>query len=461
MSSHTLNYDDTYSLPGQPSTQYPEFDEHLPVDLPPPTAEPAFPSFNFDTHLSYVNGPTAIPAVTPSGPLLVPAVQSSGDDYFNYSSLAPSNNVNYMELASQPHKRKPSGTRKPPTNKHLLNTRPSAIRHNSLPLQKSGLSQVYVHQVPQLKNQAKPDSPKRKRKPAFHLPLDDLRAATALPQHLPSLHMVDQDLAFGDEAYGLNNDFTPSMKPPGTDPSGYFEPPQPTWDAGDMLGFNFDMPKSRHSSLDESWDLTGVNQLLKPDLAFDYDSTAYTNPSSFDQFSDLYKDLGHPVKNTEYYGLLPPNQPPHRTLQEPSHSVTSSVDTPAESEKKSKRSKGARCPVCDKYISRDLKRHMRIHNDIGRFQCIYPKSMCKHKTGNFNRPYDYKKHLLHLHFDFDDPKGKASHTLTDKLPFTGQCAMCGVRMIAGDWLDKHVLTSIAAERCPYVEDKPDLGLDSA
>ncbi|ODV69697.1 hypothetical protein HYPBUDRAFT_96106, partial [Hyphopichia burtonii NRRL Y-1933] len=109
------------------------------------------------------------------------------------------------------------------------------------------------------------------------------------------------------------------------------------------------------------------------------------------------------------------------------------------------------CVVCDKYISRDMKRHMRIHNEIGRFQCVFPKSMCKHKTGYFNRPYDYKKHLLHLHFNFDDPKGKSAHTLGDKLPVPGTCAACGLRFVAGTWLDQHILTNDLQKRCRYVE----------
>ncbi|ODV81809.1 uncharacterized protein CANTADRAFT_46071 [Suhomyces tanzawaensis NRRL Y-17324] len=108
------------------------------------------------------------------------------------------------------------------------------------------------------------------------------------------------------------------------------------------------------------------------------------------------------------------------------------------------------CPICNKHISRDLTRHLRIHNEVGRFQCVYPRYMCNHKTQHFNRPYDYKKHLLHIHFKFDDPKGKLSHTLTDKLPLTGTCLGCGARFVGKDWLDDHVLTNDASKRCPHV-----------
>ncbi|CAK9440202.1 uncharacterized protein LODBEIA_P43020 [Lodderomyces beijingensis] len=115
-------------------------------------------------------------------------------------------------------------------------------------------------------------------------------------------------------------------------------------------------------------------------------------------------------------------------------------------------SKGAICPVCDKFISRDLTRHMRIHNDIGRFQCVYPKQTCNHKTQNFNRPYDFKKHLLHSHFRFDDPKGKNANTLGEKLPIPGACMACGTRFVAGDWLSEHVLTKDRRQRCTYIEE---------
>ncbi|KAI5956766.1 hypothetical protein KGF54_000383 [Candida jiufengensis] len=119
---------------------------------------------------------------------------------------------------------------------------------------------------------------------------------------------------------------------------------------------------------------------------------------------------------------------------------------------KKRAAKGAVCPICDKYISRDLTRHMRIHNEIGRFQCVYPKHMCNHKTQNFNRPYDYKKHLLHSHFKFDDPKGKNANTLGDKLPIPGACMACGTRFVASDWLSEHVLTKDLQKRCVYIEE---------
>ncbi|CAN3376486.1 hypothetical protein DIURU_000147 [Diutina rugosa] len=144
--------------------------------------------------------------------------------------------------------------------------------------------------------------------------------------------------------------------------------------------------------------------------------------------------------------------PPRPSMLSRTHSSPNfTIDRQVVGAKKKRTPKGAVCSICEKYISRDLTRHMRIHNDVGRFQCVYPKSMCNHKTQYFNRPYDYKKHLLHMHFKFDDPKGKAAHTLTDKLPSAGQCSACGAKYIAKDWLEFHVLSQDPESRCPYIE----------
>ncbi|KAG7193861.1 uncharacterized protein KQ657_005059 [Scheffersomyces spartinae] len=117
---------------------------------------------------------------------------------------------------------------------------------------------------------------------------------------------------------------------------------------------------------------------------------------------------------------------------------------------KKRSSKGSMCTVCKKFIKRDFTRHMRIHDRVGRFQCVYPKSMCLHKTQNFNRPYDYKKHLLHIHFVFENHWGKITKLLTDKLPLTGSCLACGEMFIASDWLENHVLTTDSSRRCKHV-----------
>lgn len=137
-----------------------------------------------------------------------------------------------------------------------------------------------------------------------------------------------------------------------------------------------------------------------------------------------------------------------RPAMERSSSTGSINSLGADKGKKKRFPKGSVCQVCGKYISRDMTRHMRIHDERGRFQCVYPKDMCNHKTGNFNRPYDYKKHLLHMHFLFDDPKGKTAHTLGDKLPLLGSCKACKQRYNANDWLHKHILSN--EERCMYI-----------
>lgn len=102
------------------------------------------------------------------------------------------------------------------------------------------------------------------------------------------------------------------------------------------------------------------------------------------------------------------------------------------------------CTVCSKRITRDMSRHMRTHQIIPRFQCTFPKLQCNHKSGRFNRPYDFKKHLLNRHFKFDDSEIKKIHNLSDKLNHEGTCP-CGMRFISKDWLDEHILTNDRAK----------------
>lgn len=115
--------------------------------------------------------------------------------------------------------------------------------------------------------------------------------------------------------------------------------------------------------------------------------------------------------------------------------------------KKKKSVKGTVCSICDRYISRDFSRHMRIHDGAGRFQCVFPPGSCKHKSRKFNRPYDFKKHLLNMHFKFDDPAARLAPNLTEKLMVPGQCIACGQSFIANDWLDKHILIKDPIRRC--------------
>lgn len=108
------------------------------------------------------------------------------------------------------------------------------------------------------------------------------------------------------------------------------------------------------------------------------------------------------------------------------------------------------CNVCGKRITRDMSRHMRTHQSISRFTCKFPKNQCRHKSGRFNRPYDYKKHLLNRHFKFDVGEIKKLHNLSDKLDHWGTC-VCGVRFIGKDWLNDHILTDDVNKKCPFIE----------
>lgn len=128
---------------------------------------------------------------------------------------------------------------------------------------------------------------------------------------------------------------------------------------------------------------------------------------------------------------------------ETGHEATNDVKSTG----KRKQSKGAVCTVCDRHITRDYSRHMRIHDEAGRFQCVFPPGYCTHKSRKFNRPYDYKKHLLNMHFRFEDVTAKLAPNLTEKLNVGGHCTTCGLRFVASDWLENHILSNDANKRC--------------
>lgn len=108
------------------------------------------------------------------------------------------------------------------------------------------------------------------------------------------------------------------------------------------------------------------------------------------------------------------------------------------------------CTICGKRITRDMSRHMRTHQSVSRFTCKFPKIQCRHKSGKFNRPYDYKKHLLNRHFKFDNPEIRKLHNLSDKLDHWGTCP-CGIRSSGKDWLDLHILVENNDKKCPFLE----------
>lgn len=105
------------------------------------------------------------------------------------------------------------------------------------------------------------------------------------------------------------------------------------------------------------------------------------------------------------------------------------------------------CTVCHKRVTRDMMRHMRTHEVEKRFSCVFPKHRCTHKLGQFNRRYDFKKHLLNKHFRFDDPSVKRLHNLRDKLGYWGTCP-CGRRFLSSHWLDFHISSLDPSLRCP-------------
>lgn len=353
------------------------------------------------------------------------------------------------------------------------------------------------------------DATKKSKKPEFFLPLDNLGGENAklgptgklLPKfpefsafsdssvatNYERMRILEPDLGlnFGgvgenrggeNQFYNFQDNVTPLMQPPGTGgEQGYFDfkggdgnspfvmnTTRAVSDGGsvqshhglnngqslddsalntyqdldfhpDLVGFNFDDPNASGSA---------SSLLLVPkDSNNNGVINDYEEGDSGDGFE---KDTSNEQLNGNPNDLIVPGRP----SMERSSSSNSLNSLGADKTKKKRFPKGSICQVCAKYISRDMTRHMRTHDKRGRFQCVYPKDMCNHKTGNFNRPYDYKKHLLHMHFLFDDPKGKTAHTLGDKLPLMGACKACKQRYNANDWLHKHILSS--DERCVYI-----------
>lgn len=152
----------------------------------------------------------------------------------------------------------------------------------------------------------------------------------------------------------------------------------------------------------------------------------------------------HPVESIQIPSNIDVNQYPDMTTLFNSNS--SILLPPVESQFVDHKA----CNICGKRITRDMSRHMRTHQSESRFTCNFPKSQCRHKTGKFNRPYDFKKHLLNRHFKFDNPCIKRLHNLSDKLEHWGTCP-CGARYKGKDWLDDHILTHEQSRKCCFVD----------
>lgn len=107
------------------------------------------------------------------------------------------------------------------------------------------------------------------------------------------------------------------------------------------------------------------------------------------------------------------------------------------------------CNVCGKRITRDMGRHMRTHHPDSRFKCEFPARQCDHRSRKFNRPYDFKKHLLNKHFIFDNAEHKKEQNLSNKLNQWGMCP-CGIRFLSDNWLSDHILTKNQSQKCPLI-----------
>lgn len=339
----------------------------------------------------------------------------------------------------------------------------------------------------------------------MHIPLDNLSQPNPLLQSVrnnllspgsdvsgdlnyDSLSMLDPDLRLvRDDQFSMasfQNVITPTMRPP-VEPQGYFDVQGSSFVARGSFGESTDSLTLRRAPFPELEVLSpalpgqdapvhvrnhskqfsgGTPAVSRPALHYSFSDSHYSKfvdlPHKQKQGSTVQETLFQRKKDDasslHSKSLFVKPAPTQSHLERPTFERTDSSQSVSSvsslgSSKKKRVQKGAVCTICDKYISRDLTRHLRIHDEVGRFQCVYPRHMCNHKTGKFNRPYDYKKHLLHVHFKFDDPNGKSSHKLTDKLPLTGNCLACGARYSAQDWIDRHVLTKDLSQKCPYLK----------
>lgn len=185
------------------------------------------------------------------------------------------------------------------------------------------------------------------------------------------------------------------------------------------------------------------------------------NPSSSNYEKSLKSILAYPSNHTTSYEVNVPQSYAARVVieQSPEHTpaypkmttMASSEQNPSMPLVEATFVDPTKCPICDKKISRDMIRHMWTHKSEKRFTCVFPKGSCQHKSGLFNRRYDFKKHLLNRHFAYDDMAAKREHNLLRKLSQWGTCP-CGQRFISGDWLEDHILTKVESKKCTVLHD---------
>lgn len=322
-----------------------------------------------------------------------------------------------------------------------------------------------------------------------------------LPSLLPSessfdvnysnMKLQEPDLVFNQNGFDWDlaqENITPLMNPPDTNAElGYFGAYDSNYTDLDLPAGNIDtktnddaflFPKNEnHDDLDMAHSNTDgfvpVHESFVEYQSYDQQNDSYQYPQQHQSQqlnqqvygyprNDVYDYKTYqnkPKQSEQYHEQYQMPSPPRETnslfekMERPNvekSMLAQTVGNEAKPNPEKRKRRGVKvsiCPICDRHITRDYSRHMRIHNEIGRFQCVFPRGTCSHKSGKFNRPYDYKKHLLNVHFRFDDPKIKLAPNLTDKLQVPGTCVACGQRFLGIDWLEKHVLTADAPSRC--------------
>lgn len=330
------------------------------------------------------------------------------------------------------------------------------------PLSQDSHHQEYPHQPPRDVLKSKP-----KKKPGFRLHLDELLHRNT-PSYTQSSH--------SDGAFDLTNDnmrlhnqklytpdinrnelaqenITPLMNPPDT-MNGYFDSLESGSNIESLLAFGENLPGGYFEPPESNNSVTSDTDLEVHPYYVD-ENINYSRPEDF----RLASGDGHldpePFDATPFFlGIheLGVSERPEleRSILAPGATQNNFGPltlTEKVFAKRKKTPKGSVCSICDRYISRDFSRHMRIHDEVGRFRCVFPREQCKHKLGKFNRPYDYKKHLLNMHFRFDNPAVKMAPNLTEKTKEMGLCIACGQRFIGNDWLDDHILSPDVRKKC--------------
>lgn len=235
-----------------------------------------------------------------------------------------------------------------------------------------------------------------------------------------------------------------------TNDATYFDPAH-TFDASSMTM----SPLSRQTSNDiSSLDSPSCTGALNEEPAHFFDAPLSEARSSLRSHMEGLEESSDATTPVSAYHQ-PHHQQHHQRRRRSvrrgrGHSVGSAT-TPSSSRRSSVSDKKLVCPLCNKVFQRDLARHLRTHESTARFICPFPRDQCSHKRGQFNRGYDFKKHLLHYHFTFSDSgAARKLRDLNGKLSFQGRCC-CGDEheFDAEEWLDEHI--TCEPPRCPLLQ----------